>query len=77
MKNLQSEFANGEINHFTYYDYILQACLNGVWSSLKETLTELENDSLLTLLINNQDELRTTGVNSLRAEILNRMKNNV
>jgi len=73
MKKLQDEFDNGEAEHFSYYDYILQCGINGNWTSLKETLKELSNESILRLFTNNQNELRTVGVNCVEDEILKRM----
>lgn len=74
MKNLQSEFDDGQAEHFTYYDYIIQVCTNGIWSSLKTTLQELEDTALITLLINNQNELRSTGTLYVADEIMERMQ---
>ncbi|MBF31818.1 MAG: hypothetical protein Unbinned1322contig1000_10 [Prokaryotic dsDNA virus sp.] len=74
MKNLQSEFDNGELEHFTYYDYVKQVSTNGIWSSLKTTLEELDDKSLIILLTNNQDELRSTGTLYVADEIMERMQ---
>lgn len=70
-KKLQDQFDNGDINHFTYYDYLLQCIENGQTTSFKSTLKELENKELLTFLPL-AGELRWT--NLVGAEILERMK---
>ena len=53
MKNLQTEWNNGEIEHYTYYDHLRHLKSNGQSKTFKETLKELDSKSLFTLLRNN------------------------
>ncbi len=47
---LQDEFDNGELNHFSHYDYLLQVIHNGQGSAFKDHLSEMSNNALVTFL---------------------------
>lgn len=48
--NLSDEFDNGDINHFTHYDYLCQLIENGQPSAFAEHLKQITNDGLIRLL---------------------------
>jgi len=47
---LEDEFDNEELNHFTHYDYLLQTIDNGQRGALKEALKAISNKSLIHFL---------------------------
>jgi hypothetical protein len=68
---LQTEFDNNDINHWTYKDQIEQTETNGQFSSFKELVKELANESLLILFL--QNEFRVSYSDFMFDEILSRM----
>lgn len=64
---LEDEFSDGLLNHFTYYDMIVQLRVNGNYTDLTEKLNELETRDLFSLLKSNSNDDRFV---SLIQEIL-------
>lgn len=48
--NLNDQFDNDDLNHFTHYDYLLQLIDNGQYSAFKYHLREISTKSLLRFL---------------------------
>jgi hypothetical protein len=74
MNNLQSEFDNDDINHFTYYDYLLQCNENGQLRSFISTIQTIELTGLIGLLRRNQNEFKERFMDALHKEILIRVE---
>jgi hypothetical protein len=70
--SLQTEFCNDELEHFTYYDYLKQACLNGQLSSFKETIKEINNEGIIRL--NQNMVFNGAYLDAVENEALERMK---
>ena len=68
---LQDEFDNGDINHFTHYDYLLQLYENGQASEFRNHLTKLSNEAVVDFLKIKPKDLTST--QWVRNEILSRM----
>jgi len=68
---LHDDFDNGEINHFTHYDYMNQLIENGQMNEFKSHIKKLDNGGVISLA-NNVDGYPY--LNAVRDEILRRMK---
>lgn len=74
-KLLEHEFDNGDINHFTNYDYILQLCENGQSAAFKEFIKGIPSKEILTLLRDNEYDINSDyRMEILTSEILSRLK---
>jgi hypothetical protein len=70
-KQLHDEFDNGEPEHFTNYDYVLQVSENGQLSAFKLFIKQLDHEALVHLAVH--QEFNHSMLEELRAEILRRM----
>lgn len=70
LHKLSDEFDNGEIEHFTHYDYLMQVINNGQPTALKEHVEEIQTRSLLVFF--DRAEMTETYREIIRLEIIKR-----
>lgn len=70
LHTLSDEFDNGEINHFTHYDYMLQVVHNGQPSALRDHVKQMRVASLIKFI--DRTELSEVYRNIIRDEIIKR-----
>lgn len=74
MKELQDEFDNSELNHFTNFDYFQQLVANGRFSAMREFIKDLSVIALLRLF---KLSASSTVVHILKDEIKSRTNGEV